>query len=56
MILNQANMYVKHDFIFRMLINMTVGCIFGGYLLATALHSPDMLFGAEVGGSLTVID
>jgi hypothetical protein len=33
---------------------MLVGSVFGGYLLATALYSPDMLFGADVGGTLTV--
>jgi hypothetical protein len=31
-----------------------VGSIFAGYLLATALYSPGMLFGLDIGGSLTV--
>ena len=31
-----------------------IGMIFGGFLLCTALHSPDMLLGQEVGGALTV--
>ena len=31
-----------------------VGSIFASYLLATALYSPGMLWGAEVGGTLTV--
>lgn len=31
-----------------------VGTIFAGFLLATALYSPDMLFGANIGGALTV--
>ena len=31
-----------------------MGSIFGGYLLATALFSPGMLWGVDVGGTLTV--
>ena len=31
-----------------------VGSIFASYLLATALYSPGMLWGAELGGTLTV--
>jgi hypothetical protein len=31
-----------------------VGSIFEGYLLATALFSPGMLWGVDVGGTLTV--
>ena len=31
-----------------------IGIIFGGFLLCTALTSPDMLLGQEVGGALTV--
>ena len=30
------------------------GLIFAGYLLGTALNSPDMLLGQDVGGALTV--
>jgi len=36
-------------------INTLIGLIFAGYLLGTALYSPDMLLGQKVGGSLTVI-
>ncbi len=39
---------------FRILVITLVGSIFAGYLLATALYSPGMLFGLDVGGSLTV--
>lgn len=35
-------------------INTLIGLIFAGYLLGTALYSPDMLLGQKVGGSLTV--
>ena len=31
-----------------------VGSVFGGFILATALYSPDKLWGQEVGGALTV--
>ena len=33
---------------------MLFGLIFAGYLLGTALNSPDMLLGQDVGGALTV--
>merc|ERR1711981_1431943 len=35
-------------------INTLIGLLFAGYLLGTALYSPDMLLGQQVGGSLTV--
>ena len=38
----------------RILAVTFVGSIFASYLLATALYSPGMLWGAEVGGTLTV--
>ena len=31
-----------------------IGSIFGGFILATALNSPNMLLGQEFGGFLTV--
>lgn len=31
-----------------------LGSLFAGYLLATALYSPEMLWGQELGGTLTV--
>ena len=39
----------------RSIIGITViGSIFGGFILATSLNSPNMLWGQEVGGALTV--
>jgi len=38
----------------RILAITAVGSIFAGYLLATALYSPDMLLGLDVGGTLTL--
>ena len=40
--------------IFWILILSLVGSCFSGFLLATALHSPNMLLGSTVGGALTV--
>ena len=41
-------------FYLRIFAITAVGSVFAGYLLATALYSPDMLWGLDVGGSLTV--
>lgn len=39
----------------RSIVAITVvGSIFGGFILATSLNSPDMLLGQELGGALTV--
>ena len=42
-----------HKMIWILLLTL-IGTGFSGFLLATALNSPNMLFGSEVGGSLTV--
>ncbi len=38
----------------RILAITFIGSIFASYLLATALYSPGMLWGADIGGTLTV--
>ena len=40
----------------RSILGLTfVGSIFAAYLLATALYSPDMLWGQQLGGTMTVL-
>ena len=41
----------------RSILGLTfVGSIFAAYLLATALYSPDMLWGQQLGGTMTVLN